>query len=262
MRGGVSRAVARVSIAAGVLAFAAVSALTVQARAQSGGQASAPAGKHAGQTAQAAQGSKPPSGGTTEPAPGNGNPFPENEDSAPLLPSGSGPNLSADLSGESRAAAPTVDKDPVRSPDDEAADSGNSSQGFSSSQSGLANITAPPPNENSRKHGKHEDDSLTQPFPQASSKEDLSVGNYYMDTKDWRGALSRFESALVLAPDNPDVYWGLAECERHLGRYAAARGNYLKVMEYDPGSHHAREARKALRDPEIANARPSRPPAK
>ena len=60
---------------------------------------------------------------------------------------------------------------------------------------------------------------------------------------------------LVLDPDNPDVYWGLAESERHLGRFADARENYQKIMEYDPGSHHAKEASKALKDPEIANAK-------
>ena len=64
---------------------------------------------------------------------------------------------------------------------------------------------------------------------------------------------------MVLDPDNPDVYWGLAEANRHLGNYAAARTNYLKVMEYDPDSKHAKEAKKALNEPELANAKPSPP---
>jgi hypothetical protein len=52
------------------------------------------------------------------------------------------------------------------------------------------------------------------------------------------------------------VYWGLAEAERHLGNFGDARANYQKVMDYDPGSRHAKEARKALADPDIANAKP------
>ena len=30
--------------------------------------------------------------------------------------------------------------------------------------------------------------------------------------------------------------------ERHLGDFADARANYLKVREYDPGSRHAKDA--------------------
>ena len=79
-----------------------------------------------------------------------------------------------------------------------------------------------------------------------------------------RPALSRFESAMVLAPDEPEVYWGLAESERHLGKLAAARTHYLKVAEYDPDSRHGKEAIKALKDPEIANvqAAPAATPGK
>ena len=172
------------------------------------------------------------------------------------MPAGNAPDYSADMNGDAHAAAPAVDKDPVRSPQDEAPGGSDSNSGFSSSQSGLDNITNPPPDEPGRK-GKKGDDSVLDTFPRETPKEDVNVGNYYMDNKDWRGALSRFESALVLAPDDPDVYWGLAECERHLGQFAEARANYLKVTEYDPGSHHAKEAQKALRDPEIANAKPA-----
>jgi tetratricopeptide (TPR) repeat protein len=87
------------------------------------------------------------------------------------------------------------------------------------------------------------------------------VGKYYLDNKNWKAALSRFESALVLDPDNPDVYWGLAESQRHLGNFADARANYQKVVDYDPDSRHGKDARKALKDPEIANAKSSAQPS-
>jgi tetratricopeptide (TPR) repeat protein len=67
---------------------------------------------------------------------------------------------------------------------------------------------------------------------------------------------------MVLDPENPDVYWGLAETERHLGHYAEARSHYQQVLDYDPDGPHGKQARKALKDPELANAqKPSSAPA-
>lgn len=181
-----------------------------------------------------------------------GNPFPGDTNNVPVLPSGPTANVPE---GEyqpytGRVAFPPQDQDPVRSPDEARPESG-SSQGFSSSDTGVDNIL-PPPGEPT---GKGKKDQEIAPMPQESPENDVSVGNYYLSLKNWRAALSRFQSALVLAPDNPDVYWGLAESERHMGDFALAREHYLKVIEYDPGSKHSKEAKKALRDPEIANAK-------
>jgi Tfp pilus assembly protein PilF len=96
---------------------------------------------------------------------------------------------------------------------------------------------------------------LEPPEHKETAQEDESVGSYYLGQKNWRAALSRFQSALVLDPENPDVYWGLAESQRHLGETASAKANYMKVMEYDPDSRHAKEAKKLLKDPEMANAK-------
>ena len=149
-------------------------------------------------------------------------------------------------------ALPGDDFDPVHSPDDGAP---ASETGSSSSLSGIDPIDTQP-DADTRPTGRHgrRDDAI-EPEHHETAAEDESVGKYYLDGKDWKAALSRFESALVLDPDNPDVYWGLAESEHHLGRFAEARQNYEKVLEYDPGSHHAKEAGKALKEPEIANAK-------
>lgn len=185
-----------------------------------------------------------------------GNPFPEDEGNVPVMPSSNAPDVPSGATGEAHVSAPAVDSDPVRSPDDETRGaSGDNVSGFSSSASGTDDILTPPPDDTQGKK-KKQDDAEIETFPKENPKEDMDVGSYYMDQKNWRGALSRFQSAMVLAPDNPDVYWGMAECERHLGQFAAARENYKKVMEYDPGSRHAKEAKKALQDPEIANAKP------
>ncbi|MEI9969410.1 MAG: tetratricopeptide repeat protein [Terracidiphilus sp.] len=150
---------------------------------------------------------------------------------------------------------PPDDADPMRSPEDAAAAAEPSDSSSSSSLSGLRDLA--PPDDDTAQHGRHKGrDEQVVPEHHETAAEDESVGSYYLSNKDWKGALSRFQSALVLDPDNPDVYWGLAESERHTGDFADARANYLKVREYDPGSRHAKEAGKALEDPEIANAKP------
>jgi tetratricopeptide (TPR) repeat protein len=101
--------------------------------------------------------------------------------------------------------------------------------------------------------------TVKEPTHQEAASSDIDVGNYYVQTHNWKAALSRFQSAMVLDPNNPDVFWGLAETERHLGDFADARTHYQKVLDYDPDSRHGKDARKALKDPEIANGKNSAP---
>ncbi len=115
----------------------------------------------------------------------------------------------------------------------------------------------PVPGDDTKPQGKHRKLEVEAPEHQETSAEDIEVGNYELDRKNWKAALSRFESALVLAPDEPEVYWGLAESARHLGNLADARGYYQKVALYDPDSRHGKDAIKALKEPEIANAKGS-----
>lgn len=191
-----------------------------------------------------------------QPAPqtqGNGNPFPEDEKSVPVMPSGNAPDVTdsaAEASGPD--AAPPKDSDPVHSPEELAPGGSGATEGFSSSRSGLDNVV-PDTDTDTTSNGKGKK-GTTDVVPHETAKEDINVGNFYLDSKDWRGALSRFESAMVLAPDNPDVYWGLAECYRHLGRLSDARANYEMVVAYDPDSKHGKDAKKALKDPDLANA--------
>ena len=183
------------------------------------------------------------------------NPFPDDTNTVPVLPSADSPGTPAPDTTDygSSVPLPGGDGDPVKSPDD-AAPSGEDS-GSSSSSAGLDNLLKPPPDTSpTGKHGKlkaGEDDGM----PHDSPKEDETVGSYYLDQKNWKAALSRFESAMVLDPENPDVYWGMAEAQRHVGDYSGAKANYLKVMEYDPDSKHGKEAKKILKEPEVANAK-------
>jgi hypothetical protein len=188
--------------------------------------------------------------------PGNANPFPEDLSTVPVMPS-KPEDLATGSPSESDAAAATLpgdDLDPVRSPD--AADTTESSEPAQVSSSRESNLDSllPAPGDDETSGKKKKRGVLDEP-PKETAKQDISVGKYYLDQKNWRAAQSRFQSALVLAPEDPEVYWGLAESARHLGNFADAKANYEKVMEYDPDSKHAKEAKKALEDPQIENAK-------
>lgn len=208
----------------------------------------------------------------SQPATGDSaNPFPGDTSNVPVLPAANAPVLpqgASDGAEGPEVPLPGDDQDPVRSPDDIAPPAESATPGpqgqWSSSLTGLDKLLPQPGDDQSEKKKRRfgREASPPAPIPEETAPEDLRVGSYYLQTHDWKGALSRFESALVLAPDDPEVYWGLAECDRHLRNFADARANYEKVVEYDPGSHHARDARKALDDPEIANGKNApKPPA-
>lgn len=216
--------------------------------------AQAPAGNDAPGSSQN-QSAPKPAAGDAKPAakaPAESNPFPEDTTSVPVMPTANSPGApvpAPDAADYGNVAMPGEDVDPVRSPDDADAAAANATGSSSSdSATGLDQLLKPPPDTGKQK-GKTGDAA-----PVEGPKEDENVGNYYIETKNWKAALSRFESALVLDPENPEVYWGLAEAQRNLGDYASARANYLKVMEYDPDSRHAKDAKKILKEPEMARA--------
>ena len=207
--------------------------------------------------AQSSAKNKTPSSTQQAPAqkPGSdANPFPEDTTNVPVIPTNGQPAATAPSTPEPERNAETTsllheDADPIKSPDDPVGDSSGADSGFSSSLQGADDVRIP---DEPEKQGKRQKPG--EPVHQESAKDDESVGAYYLDKKNWRAALSRFESALVLDPENPDVFWGLAEAQRQLGDFASAKANYLRVMEYDPDSKHSKEAKKYLKQPEIANA--------
>ena len=222
--------------------------------------AQSPAGSDAagsGQSKPSGQGQQPAG---AQPQTGS-NPFPEDTSTVPVMPSKGTPVLpegtyKGDEYGSGGVPLPGEDLDPVRSPEDPVRDASSGQQEDSSSSlSGLDKLLPPPDDDQTGKKKKKE----KEPTHQEAASEDINVGGYYLERKNWKAAYSRFESALILDPENPDVYWGLAEAERQLGDLANARAHYEKVLEYDPDSRHGREARKALKDPALANAKKAVP---
>jgi tetratricopeptide (TPR) repeat protein len=187
--------------------------------------------------------------------PTDSNPFPQDMTKVPIVPINGEPAAAPAAAPAADEPAVTTsllksDTDPVHSPDDPVGDA-SSSDGFSSSLAGSNDVNIPE-DETPAKHRRGQQEPAVH---QETAKEDESVGDFELSRKNWRAALSRYQSALVTDPDNPDVYWGIAEAKRALGDYASAKANYQKVVDYDdPESKHSKEAKKLLKTPQLANA--------
>ena len=188
---------------------------------------------------------------------GGANPFPEDTSKVPVLPSKTTdvPAGTFSESDDTAASLPGDDLDPVRSPDESGTGSSSTREQESSSDVKAMDSLLPGPGDEDSSGKRRKKDAAIEGQPKETPKEDITVGKYYLDNKNWKAALSRFQSALVLAPDEPEVYWGLAESERHLGNLAEAKANYQKVVEYDPDSRHGKDAKRALKEPELENAK-------
>ncbi len=206
------------------------------------------------QSAPPAQQQKPPA--TQQPAtkpPAEANPFPEDSSSVPVVPTTAEPAAApvAPPAGESAATTNLLqnDADPVHSPDDPATGD-TSSEGFSSSLTGAGDVNIPD-EDRPDKHRRGQQSTVHT----ETAQEDESVGEFELSRKNWKAALSRYQSALVTDAENPDVYFGIAEAQRQLGNYAEAKANYQKVVDFDdPESKHSKEAKKQLKSPQLANA--------
>ena len=204
--------------------------------------------------------------GSSPGAAGSSNQFPEDTNNVPVMPSRGTPALpEGTYTGDNVAAnvgLPNDDADPVKSPDDPVAEAPAENQGFSSSNiPGLDKILdradekAAEADQQAGKKKRRGGDKDEEPAKhKETSSEDIEVGKFEIERKNWKAAKSRFESAMVLSPEDPEVYWGLAESSRGLGQFAEARTYYKKLLDYDPDGPHGKAARKALNDPQIANA--------
>jgi tetratricopeptide (TPR) repeat protein len=166
------------------------------------------------------------------------NPFPGEDSNAPIIPteqgtpgrSGSGNGANSGVPGHR-----DPDGDPVRSPDGQGRDSdAGADDGFSSSLSGVNAAPAP------------DTAKAPAPVPAEDATEDVNVGQFYLDRKNWRAAQSRFAAAFAAEKENPDAVWGLAEAERHLGMLKEADEHYKLFLTYDPTGPHGKAARKAV----------------
>ena len=187
----------------------------------------------------------PPAQNPTATPAANDNPFPGESADVPIIPvdpdpatakgsSSSQPTAEAESVSGSR---PDPDGDPVRSPD---APGMNSDDQFSSSRVGLANSAAGPDVDSSP--GK----TAKVKTREQVVKDNLDVGEFYLEKKNWKAALVRFQDAFALDSESTDAIWGMAESERRMDIFDKAEEHYELFLSYDPEGPHGKSARKAL----------------
>lgn len=179
------------------------------------------------------------------------NPFPGEDSNAPILPTdnGSAPvptprdgaprSDSGSTASRSRGADP--DGDPVRTPDPAGL---QENDGFSSSRTGgpdlgMEDVTDAKPGKSVKNKTREE-----------IIKENINVGGFYIEKKNWKAAESRYAAAFQMDKENPDAVWGLAESELHLAMYKEAAEHYQLFLTYDPDGPHGKAARKGLEEAE------------
>lgn len=76
--------------------------------------------------------------------------------------------------------------------------------------------------------------------------EDIEVGYFYMNKKNYRAAESRLQEAAELKPDAAAAWVGLAQAQQKLGKDDAARQSYEEYLKLNPDSAGAEQAKKAM----------------
>ncbi|HET6215529.1 MAG TPA: tetratricopeptide repeat protein, partial [Acidobacteriaceae bacterium] len=79
------------------------------------------------------------------------------------------------------------------------------------------------------------------------AKKDAGVGDYYLKSHDYEGALLRYKDATMADPTNVEAIFGLAESQRMLKKNADAARNYQLYLEIVPNGPKAKQALKALK---------------
>ena len=132
----------------------------------------------------------------------------------------------------SRDAAKAAGNDPDQAP----AAKSDLPPGVSSSQS------SPVPD-----GGENEAGAPNQVADPGRAKRDAEVGDYYLKSRDYQGALLRYKDATTADPTNVEAIFGLAETQRMLKKNADAARNYQLYLEIVPNGPKAKQALKALK---------------
>jgi Tfp pilus assembly protein PilF len=75
---------------------------------------------------------------------------------------------------------------------------------------------------------------------------DINVGETYLSSNSFDAARERFEEALRLTPDNPLIWFRLAQALQGVQRLDPARLYYRKYLEAQPKGKFAKDAKKAI----------------
>lgn len=119
--------------------------------------------------------------------------------------------------------------------------SSKSAPGVSSSHVDLKRLGAAPGSASSISNG--EGGYIHDP---TLAKHDDKVGNFYLQSGDYKGAYDRFLEATRVAPEDGDAVFGLARAAQGLHRSKEAATNYSIYLDAFPKGKRAKDARKAL----------------
>ncbi|HEY1806949.1 MAG TPA: tetratricopeptide repeat protein [Acidobacteriaceae bacterium] len=190
------------------------------------------------------------------------NPFPEAQSQKAAEPPSqqqdssvpSAPEPAAQKNQNSTAKKPTTaDRNPFPEAESEKAAHRDQDQGepssddpnYSSSQVHVKGMDLAPSNGD-------EDEAPIQassplPYDPKLAKKDAQIGDFYLETGDFKGAYDRFVEAARSDPGNAEAVWGLAESAHHLQRNDVAIKNYRLYLAALPNGPHAKEIRRELK---------------
>jgi tetratricopeptide (TPR) repeat protein len=78
------------------------------------------------------------------------------------------------------------------------------------------------------------------------SERNIRIGNYYWHKGNYRAAAGRYERAIRFNPNSQEAFFKLGEAQEKLKHTEAARSAFQKVLQLDPNSKLAHEAKKKL----------------
>ena len=84
------------------------------------------------------------------------------------------------------------------------------------------------------------------PWDPHRAAKDVEVGDYYFKVKDYRGAMWRYQDALLYKPNDAVATFRLAQCEEKTNKPADAAQHYEAYLKILPEGPFAEEAKKAL----------------
>ncbi len=107
--------------------------------------------------------------------------------------------------------------------------------------------TSPPPHDATNHPDSNVDDVLEfHPFDPHKAMKDIEVGDYYFKRQNYRGALNRYQEALIYKPNDAEATLRVARTQDKLKEYEDARDNYAAYLKIIHDGKDADEARKAI----------------
>jgi hypothetical protein len=167
--------------------------------------------------------------------PATDNPFPE--DASKAAAQKAAPQTSKPSDGNafpedvSKAAAQAAAKESRDSPDEETPGNKSNLPPGASSSSSISTLTQ----------------QLAPQLDPTRSKKDTEVGDLYLKSRNYQGALLRFQDATRSDPTNVSAIFGLAETQRSLGKDTEAAASYQMYLDILPNGPKSKDAMKALK---------------